>query len=683
MSSKKKGGGGGGGEKEEEDLVQAIVIADSFNRYFSPITFEKPRALLPLANKVLIDYTIEYLLEEGIHEIVVFCCSHAEKIREYVLTKWCYPGNKFNIHCVMSSASDCLCIGDALREIDREGLIRNDFVLVHGDLLSNVKLSEVIKEHKERRKKEKNLMMTMLHRSVAPSCVSRTTAVHDDVYMILEADTNRILHYQKPTAEAPKLVFPTSLMANRKEVNIHYDLVSCNIYICSPHFPPLFTDNFDYQTLDDLVRGVLLNEEILGDKIHSHLVTTGYSARVHDLPTYNEITMAYLNRWIYPVVPSTSHTYKRNNVYIGADVTIELDCNIKDGVMVGEHTTIGTCTSIKRSVIGPNCKIGHNVEIKNSFLWDGCVVEDGASIVQTVMCANSQVKANSRLLDSIVSYNVCIDANMDVPRHTRVSMLRNQDIEEQIDGLTVDDEEEAAYDTDVVGTQGKGYKWLLDELEEEVVPCVVAEYAAEESEDSSDEEEDEDSCPPTPPIEYTNVEHFHMEVVENLRSGIAENIAADNIALEINASKFKYNISISELCCTVVKAMLEVSLKEAEEEGRGKQEMVKEMHKTIGVLHPLLFKYFNQVSEQGYAVVAAEEYFAGRLDTAAGVFATYLHKMYDGDLIDENVILKWFKQTPPDDERRQLREDPNLVKLVTWLEEAEEEDSDEDSEDSD
>ena len=33
------------------------------------------------------------------------------------------------------------------------------------------------------------------------------------------------------------------------------------------------------------------------------------------------------------------------------------------------------------------------------------------------------------------------------------------------------------------------------------------------------------------------VHQFQVEVVENLRSGILENIAHDNIALEINASK--------------------------------------------------------------------------------------------------------------------------------------------------
>lgn len=46
MASKKKGsetGGFSGGWQKDEGEVQAVVIADSFNRKFAPITLELPR----------------------------------------------------------------------------------------------------------------------------------------------------------------------------------------------------------------------------------------------------------------------------------------------------------------------------------------------------------------------------------------------------------------------------------------------------------------------------------------------------------------------------------------------------------------------------------------------------------------------------------------------------------------
>ena len=48
MSSRKKKGEGKTGESWEksEDVLQAVILADSFNYKFSPITREKPRVRL-------------------------------------------------------------------------------------------------------------------------------------------------------------------------------------------------------------------------------------------------------------------------------------------------------------------------------------------------------------------------------------------------------------------------------------------------------------------------------------------------------------------------------------------------------------------------------------------------------------------------------------------------------------
>jgi len=88
------GGGGGGGAKGTEEEppppLQAVLVADSFNRRFFPITKDQPRVLLPLANVALIDYTLEFLTATGVQETFVFCCWKAAQIKEHLLkSKWC------------------------------------------------------------------------------------------------------------------------------------------------------------------------------------------------------------------------------------------------------------------------------------------------------------------------------------------------------------------------------------------------------------------------------------------------------------------------------------------------------------------------------------------------------------------------------------------------------------------
>jgi len=39
-------------------------------------------------------------------------------------------------------------MGDALRDIDAKSLIRSDFILIYGDVVSNIKLQPIVEEHK-------------------------------------------------------------------------------------------------------------------------------------------------------------------------------------------------------------------------------------------------------------------------------------------------------------------------------------------------------------------------------------------------------------------------------------------------------------------------------------------------------------------------------------------------------
>ena len=45
-------------------------------------------------------------------------------------------------------SEDCMSMGDALRDIDAKSLISNDFVLVNGDVVANVKLGPLLEAHK-------------------------------------------------------------------------------------------------------------------------------------------------------------------------------------------------------------------------------------------------------------------------------------------------------------------------------------------------------------------------------------------------------------------------------------------------------------------------------------------------------------------------------------------------------
>lgn len=60
------------------------------------------------------------------------------------------------------TAKETFSPGDAMRDVYTRGLVTSDFVLVMGDLVSNVRIDEVVRVHKERRKTNKDAIMTMV-----------------------------------------------------------------------------------------------------------------------------------------------------------------------------------------------------------------------------------------------------------------------------------------------------------------------------------------------------------------------------------------------------------------------------------------------------------------------------------------------------------------------------------------
>jgi translation initiation factor eIF-2B subunit gamma len=73
---------------------------------------------------------------------------------------------------------------------------------------------------------------------------------------------------------------------------------------------------------------------------------------------------------------------------------------------VGEGTSLGENTVVKRSVIGRNCKIGDTVKITNSVLMDNVVVRGEGVIIQgCILCSSTKINQRSEFKDCVIGYN--------------------------------------------------------------------------------------------------------------------------------------------------------------------------------------------------------------------------------------------------------------------------------------
>jgi translation initiation factor eIF-2B subunit epsilon len=78
-----------------------------------------------------------------------------------------------------------------------------------------------------------------------------------------------------------------------KEITAHHtnvlfrnDLYDCNIEVCTPEVPALFTENFDYDDLRrDFVNGVLTSD-LMAKNIYCYIAKSGYNGNISNFDGY-------------------------------------------------------------------------------------------------------------------------------------------------------------------------------------------------------------------------------------------------------------------------------------------------------------------------------------------------------------------------------------------------------------
>ncbi|MCJ1384226.1 hypothetical protein MMC17_007342 [Xylographa soralifera] len=446
-------------EEQREDTLQAVVLADSYERRFTPFTLERPRCLLPLANTPLIEYTLEFLANAGVEDIFIYCGAHTEQVEQYInSSKWKLSTSPF--HTLTLLRSTATSVGDAMRDLDKRDLITGDFLLVSGDVVSNFAIEPALTKHRSRREKDKSAIMTIVLREAGIE--HRTKSRGRRPVFIIDAKKERCLHYEEITrrpAGGRYVNIDPELLSTHGEIEVREDLIDCYVDICTPDVLGLWSDNFDYQSVrKSFLFGVLKDYELNGKTIHTYIVREQYAARVRSIRAYDAVSKDIISRWTYPLCPDSNlvrdQTYRlaRGKAYFEDGVVLARGSMVKKRSVVGKNTSIGEGSTVGDSVLGRQCHIGNNVTIEGSYIWDDVVVGDGSVIKQAVIANEAVIGRNCTIKPgALISYRVRIADNTTVPGDSRLTTA-----------VPLNTDTSTQTDSNLVGKSGEGYGYTSD-----------------------------------------------------------------------------------------------------------------------------------------------------------------------------------------------------------------------------
>jgi translation initiation factor eIF-2B subunit epsilon len=91
--------------------------------------------------------------------------------------------------------------------------------------VSNMSLTQVLKEHKERKKKDSNAVMTMVIRRSKPSPITRQSRLGtDELFMAIDPNSKQLLYYEDK-ADYSKVVIclDKMLLTDNPSISLHND----------------------------------------------------------------------------------------------------------------------------------------------------------------------------------------------------------------------------------------------------------------------------------------------------------------------------------------------------------------------------------------------------------------------------------------------------------------------------
>lgn len=640
------------------------------------------------------------------------------------------------MHIQVITSPECSSIGDALRDIDTKAIIQGDFILVSGDVVSNMNLTRALNAHNERRKIDKNMIMTMVLKPSTPLHRSRERC--ESAVFCIDPVSQECIHYEPIESEMSQGIavkLESALLESHRAIDIRYDLIDCQIDICSLHVLALFTENFDYQDMrKDFVRGIL-QCDILGHKIGCYeLASDEYAARVRSSHLYDSVSRDIISRWTFPIVPDMNLLedqeliITRGNRYKGKDVMLSRSAEIGPNTVLGAGVTVGEGTTITRSVIGSNVSIGPNCRIDGAYIWDSVMIEGDSVIESSIISDNVRIRSGVTInRGCMITSNVSLGPRVNIPANTRVAKWSDH-LERALSelNLTLDGEGEdshvatsltqlSASSRAVLGADSDGLLWTAPlmydpENPEELIdlsPALVEERTAAftigsdfhrkplnlpsdaesdgeggdetidgdfEARQDSNESDDDDYGFGNENSVPKSHEKFYAEAFEMARQSILSAYTIDNTSLELNALKFACNASFSDCRRAVICAIASLI------DGTRMAASVSEL---LASWAPLLTKFIHSPEDEINVIRHLHTYLLANPGQSLS-FHVLLPQLYKLDVLEDDSIIMWYNETVVLNEEREDYLYCRQVKgFVNWLEQSEDESDEENSDDDD
>jgi mannose-1-phosphate guanylyltransferase/phosphomannomutase len=348
--------------------LKAVILAGGYGTRLRPLTYSRPKPMLPMGPKPVLQHVVESLVKQGFDEIIITANYLEEQITDHF-----GDGSQFGVSIKYPKEDKPLGTAGSVRNADQ--FLGETFAVIQGDNITDIDLAKQLDYHKK-----KNAMATLGVIEVEQPWRYGVVQMGGD---------DRIVGFQ----EKPS---PQECISNQ---------VSTGLYILEPDVLDLIPRDRQIDFAKDVFPAILKSGKPL----------YGYRAKGFWVDIGSVEGFLEASEWVLSRLPNSvssaadiSKATLRGKVWIGDDAILEEGVTVQGPVYIEGPCVIGRGTSLRSgTILKSGARIGESSDLEGASLFGSTKINSGVRLRKCILDERCEIGARVRIEEYAVLGVAC------------------------------------------------------------------------------------------------------------------------------------------------------------------------------------------------------------------------------------------------------------------------------------
>lgn len=328
-----------------------------------PLTVNRPKPMVPICDRPLLEYTVDLLRKYGFHEIYMTLHYLPRVVMDHF-----EDGSAYGVRIEYSVEDRPLGTAGGVKQA--VGEVDEPIVVFSGDVLTDIDLSTLLEFHKK---------------SGALATLALTKVKYPTEYGIALIDEGwRVKRYlEKPSWS-----------------EVFSDYANMGIYVLEPEVVNMIPKGREFDFSNDLFPK-LLKEDL---PLYGWVTQEYYWSDVGSPEEYLKANLDVIRGVVSTSIPANM---VRDGVWIAEDVTIDPEAEIFPPVYIGKHVRLKRRVRMAESVVSSGTTVEENSVVEGSVIWKGSFIGPGSRITASIIGDRCKLDSNVFVGEGVIVGDEC------------------------------------------------------------------------------------------------------------------------------------------------------------------------------------------------------------------------------------------------------------------------------------